>query len=283
VDGSTTRNLRSGLKRGIGSGIKVVAAATDRVRRPPAGVTVLIYHRVGRRAAVEMDLDAAVFDDQMAELAASGRVVDLDTAIAILDGTAARPALDPVVITFDDGTADFAEVAVPILERHGVPALMYLATGFLDDGRAFPYDGTPMSWAAARDALTSGVVTYGSHTHTHALLDRIPPAAATEELDRSIDRIATETGIAPRHFAYPKAVPPSAPVDALVRVRFASAALAGTRRNPYGATDPLALARSPIQAGDGMAWFRRKVDGGLGLEDRLRDAANRIRYRGAST
>ncbi|MFM8971072.1 MAG: polysaccharide deacetylase family protein [Actinomycetota bacterium] len=282
MDRSTTRNLRSGLKRGVGSGIKVAAAAADRVRRPPAGVTVLIYHRVGRRAAVEMDLDASVFDAQMAELAASGRAIDLDRALALLDGTAPRPTVDPVVVTFDDGTADFAEVAVPILERHRIPALMYLATGFLDDGRAFPHDGTPMSWSAARDALTSGVVTFGSHTHTHALLDRIAPGAAADELDRSIDRIATETGAAPRHFAYPKAVPPSAEVDALVRARFASAALAGTRRNPYGRTDPLALARSPIQAGDGMAWFRRKVDGGLGLEDRLRGVANRVRYRGAT-
>jgi peptidoglycan/xylan/chitin deacetylase (PgdA/CDA1 family) len=283
VDRSTTRNLRSGLKRGVGSGIKVLAAASDRVRRPPAGVTVLIYHRVGRRATVEMDLEAAVFDAQMAELAASGRVVDLDAALAILAGAAPRPARDPIVVTFDDGTADFAEVAVPILERHRVPALMYLATAFLDEGRSFPHDGTPMSWAAARDALTSGVVTYGSHTHTHALLDRTEPDVAASELDRSIDRIATETGTVPRHFAYPKAVPPSAPVAALVGARFASAALAGTRRNPYGATDPLALARSPIQAGDGMAWFRRKVDGGLGLEDRLREVANRVRYRGATT
>jgi peptidoglycan/xylan/chitin deacetylase (PgdA/CDA1 family) len=244
---------------------------------------VLIYHRVGRRATVEMDLEAAVFDAQMAELAASGRVVDLDAALAILAGAAPRPARDPIVVTFDDGTADFAEVAVPILERHRVPALMYLATAFLDEGRSFPHDGTPMSWAAARDALTSGVVTYGSHTHTHALLDRTEPDVAASELDRSIDRIATETGTVPRHFAYPKAVPPSAPVAALVGARFASAALAGTRRNPYGATDPLALARSPIQAGDGMAWFRRKVDGGLGLEDRLREVANRVRYRGATT
>ncbi|MFM7271115.1 MAG: polysaccharide deacetylase family protein [Actinomycetes bacterium] len=275
--------MSSGLRRAAGRAVKVGGAAYDTVRRPPAGVTVLIYHHVGRRAAVEMDLDAATFDAQMAELAASGRVVDLDSALAILDGSAPRPDRDPVVITFDDGTADFADVAVPILKRHGVPALMYLATGFLDDGDAFPYDGTPMSWAAARDALTSGVVTYGSHTHTHALLDRLPAAAATDELDRSIDRIATETGTTPRHFAYPKAVPPSAPVDALVRARFTSAALAGTRRNPYGATDPLALARSPIQAGDGMTWFRRKVDGGLGLENRLRDTVNRVRYRGATT
>ena len=279
----TSANLQSGLRRGLGTGLKAVAAAVDLVRAPAPGVTVLIYHRVGRRAAVEMDLEAAVFDAQMAELAASGRAVDLDTALAVLDGTAARPALDPVVVTFDDGTADFAEVAVPILERHGVPATMYLATAFLDEGRAFPHDGTPMSWAAARDAAASGVVTYGSHTHTHALLDRLPDAAVADELDRSIDRIATETGAAPRHFAFPKAVAPSAAADRAVRDRFASAALAGTRRNPYGATDAYALARTPIQAGDGMGWFRRKVDGGLGLEDRLRTRVNRVRYRGATT
>lgn len=279
---TTMRSARSNVRRAAGWGLKVGAAAVDGVRRPPAGVTVLIYHRVGRRVAVEMDLDAARFEDQVAELADSGRVVDLDAALAILDGSMPRPALDPVVVTFDDGTADFAEVAIPILQRYCVPALMYLATAFLDDGVAFPYDGTPMSWAAVRDTLTSGIVHYGSHTHTHALLDRLPAAEAADELDQSIDRIASETGSAPRHFAYPKAVMGSPAVDALVRTRFASAALAGTRRNPYAATDPYALARSPIQAGDGMAWFRRKVDGGLGLEDRLRGVANRVRYRGAT-
>ncbi|MFM7270471.1 MAG: polysaccharide deacetylase family protein [Actinomycetes bacterium] len=277
------RSVRSAARSAAGSGLKAVAAAADLVRPPAPGVTVLIYHRVGRRAAVEMDLDPAVFDAQMAELAASGRVVDLDAALGMLDGSGARPAFDPVVVTFDDGTADFADMAVPILERHGIPATMYLATGFLDDGRAFPHDGTPMSWAAVRDTMTSGVITYGSHTHTHALLDRLPDPEVVAELDRSIDRIGQETGTAPRHFAYPKAVAPSAGADRLVRARFASAALAGTRRNPFGSTDLHALARTPIQAGDGPAWFRRKVDGGLGLEDRLRTRVNRVRYRGATT
>lgn len=279
----TSGNRRAGLRRGLGTGLKAIAAAADRVRPPAPGITVLIYHRVGRRAAVEMDLEAAVFDAQMAELAASGRVVDLDTALGILDGTAPRRDADPVVVTFDDGTADFAEVAVPILERHGIPALMYLATAFLDEGRSFPHEGTPMSWTAARDCASTGLVTFGSHTHTHLLLDRTDPRTVTEELDRSVERIATEVGAAPRHFAYPKAVPPSAEADRLVRARFASAALAGTRRNGYGATDPHRLARTPIQAGDAMRWFRCKVDGGLGLEDRIRTGVNRLRYRGATT
>jgi len=40
-----------------------------------------------------------------------------------------------VAITFDDGYADNAEIALPILERHGLTATFFVATGFLDGGR----------------------------------------------------------------------------------------------------------------------------------------------------
>ena len=65
--------------------------------------------------------------------------------------------------------------------------------------------------------------------------------------------------------------------------RFRSAAVAGTRPNRYGATDPMRVSRSPIQRSDGMRWFRRKVQGGMALEDDLRRVANRLRYAGASS
>jgi hypothetical protein len=60
----------------------------------------------------------------------------------------------------------------------------------------------------------------------------------------------------------------SSPADAAVRARYRSAALAGTRPNPYGTTDPHRLARAPIQTSDGMRFFAAKVDGGMGVEDR---------------
>jgi len=37
-----------------------------------------------------------------------------------------------VVITFDDGYRDNLEVVAPILERYGVPAVLYLATGYVE-------------------------------------------------------------------------------------------------------------------------------------------------------
>jgi hypothetical protein len=71
--------------------------------------------------------------------------------------------------------------------------------------------------------------------------------------------------------------------DIAVRARFASAAIAGTRPNPYGAADPYRLTRSPIQLSDGMDWFHRKVAGGMRVEDDLRRIANRRRYATATT
>jgi peptidoglycan/xylan/chitin deacetylase (PgdA/CDA1 family) len=38
-------------------------------------------------------------------------------------------------ITFDDGYADNREVALPLLQHHGVTATFFIATGFLDGGR----------------------------------------------------------------------------------------------------------------------------------------------------
>jgi hypothetical protein len=85
------------------------------------------------------------------------------------------------------------------------------------------------------------------------------------------------------HFAYPKALAGSAAADRAVRRRFRSAALAGTRPNRYGASDPYRLSRSPIQRADGMRYFDQKLAGGMGFEDTLRRGLNRIRYIGAKS
>jgi peptidoglycan/xylan/chitin deacetylase (PgdA/CDA1 family) len=267
--------------------VKVAAAAIDRWRPAPAGIVVLIYHRVGAGTGVEVDLPVSMFDEQLAHLRERGPVLSLDDALVALAGPAPEgPA--PVVVTFDDGTADFVDHALPVLVRHQVPATLYAATGFIDEGRDFPDEGRPVSWAGLREACSTGLVTVGSHTHGHTLLDRLPDDEVAGELDRSIERIGTELGTPPRHFAYPKAVPPAPAAARAVAARFASAALAGTRPNPWVTTDPQRLARTPVQVSDdrthrGRTWFERKVEGGLGAEDRLRALLNRGRYAGATT
>jgi peptidoglycan/xylan/chitin deacetylase (PgdA/CDA1 family) len=269
------------LRRGR-QAVKMVAAAADTVRRPRTGLIVLIYHRVGRRASIETDLPVSLFEEQVSFLAGQAHLVTLDEGLRTIDSPPAT-ASNLVAVTFDDGTADFADVAMPVLARHRVPVTLYLATSFVEEQQPFPDDGQPLSWAAVRDAHSTGLVSVGSHTHRHSLLDRLPPDRIDHELDQSIGLIEDRLGVNAHHFAYPKAVPGSRPADRAVRARFSSAALAGTRPNPFGATDPYRLARSPVQVSDEMKWFVRKARGGLELEDRLRGILNRRRHRHAVT
>ena len=263
--------------------VKLAAAAADPVRGAGSGLVVLLYHRVGGRSASAVDLPLDLFTEQMEELAATGGVVTLDEALTLLASPAAPSGPPRVAITFDDGTGDFADVAVPVLQRLGLPATLYLATDPVESGRPFAPDAATLSWSALGDTLASGVVGVGSHTHSHVLLDRHDPRTVADDLDRSIALIQDRLGVTPRHFAYPKALPGSPAAAAAVRARFISAAIAGTRPNRYGRTDPYNLHRSPIQRADGMRWFRRKAEGGMALEDDLRRLVNRRLYEGATS
>jgi peptidoglycan/xylan/chitin deacetylase (PgdA/CDA1 family) len=271
------------MRRPLGQLVKVASAAYDVVRPAGAGLAILVYHRVGGRTPVSVDLPTPLFDAQIALLADRYQVLTLDDAVTHLAAGAPPRGKPAAVVTFDDGTADFVDEALPVLVDHGVPATLYLATAFVEDQCGFPDDGAPASWSALADAVTTGLVTIGSHTHTHLLLDRADGAAAAEELDRSIALIGERLGVKADHFAYPKALLGSEAAQGAVRDRFRSAAIAGTRLNRWAGSDLHRLARTPIQVTDGMRWFERKADGGLRLEDDLRRRVNRRRYAGATT
>jgi peptidoglycan/xylan/chitin deacetylase (PgdA/CDA1 family) len=100
-----------------------------------ARLSVLIFHRV----LLEIDplfpdeIDASRFDLICGWLKSWFNVLPLDKAVAHLNaGTLPGRA---ACITFDDGYADNFQVALPILQRHGLTATFFISTGFLDGGR----------------------------------------------------------------------------------------------------------------------------------------------------
>jgi peptidoglycan/xylan/chitin deacetylase (PgdA/CDA1 family) len=267
-------------ERQLRRSFKVICSLADRARRRSPGVVILLYHRVGGGSSLEVDLEPSLFDEQMEALSASGHVVSLGEALDAL--TRQPPPTEPrVVVTFDDGTADFADVALPIITRHRVPVTLYLATAFVEGGMSWPDGGRPLSWSALADACATKLVEIGSHTHAHRLLDRLPARDVADELDRSIELIRDRLGRTPVDFAYPKAVLGSPAATTAVRQRFRSAALAGTRINEYGHADPYRLGRSPIQVSDGIRWFTQKAAGGMALEGAARAWVDRVRYQHA--
>lgn len=287
-------NLAAGIKRPIGRSaaratrlaLKATSAAHDRVAPPEPGVTILAYHRVGGGSKSRVDLDPKLFAEQMSLLADEASTMHLAEAAARLapggsDGlcSSESPSSGPaVVVTFDDGTVDFIDHALPILVEHGIPAAYYVATDFIESGRAFPAAGHPMSWSALHDAISTGLVTVGSHTHTHTVMDKLNPSDADQELRRAFELIGERLGVKAEHFAYPKGVFGGDAVERIVAKRHKTAALVAGGVNRPGSTNLLRLDRVPIQTSDGLSFFRRKIAGGMRLESMIRNAVNRRRY-----
>ena len=104
----------------------------------PAGrrarLAVLIFHRVHERpdSLFPGDMHAAVFRERMLWIREWFNVLPLEEAVgALARGTLPARALS---ITFDDGYADNATVAIPILRELALPATVFVSTGFLDGG-----------------------------------------------------------------------------------------------------------------------------------------------------
>lgn len=98
-------------------------------------LSILIYHRVLSQAdslrASEPTVES--FDWQMQLLKLYFQPLSLSEALRRLnDGSLPKNA---VCVTFDDGYADNATLALPILKKHGIPATIFVSTGFLDGGR----------------------------------------------------------------------------------------------------------------------------------------------------
>lgn len=102
-----------------------------------SGLMVLIYHRVLPQPDPMLpdEADAAMFTMQMSVISRYFRVAPLQQALGELQQ--GRLRTPTVAVTFDDGYADNLEVALPVLERFGIPATVFVAPGFLDGGLMF--------------------------------------------------------------------------------------------------------------------------------------------------
>lgn len=127
-------------RTGIGD---LVLRARARVWSPY--LTVLTYHRVRDVAPDEpfdtgvVDATPAQLDRQLAFLRERFRFVELDEVRAHVVRRKPLPP-NPVLVTFDDGYRDCLDVALPILERHGVRAAFFIATSYVTERRLFWWD-----------------------------------------------------------------------------------------------------------------------------------------------
>jgi peptidoglycan/xylan/chitin deacetylase (PgdA/CDA1 family) len=119
-------------------------------RRAVPPFLILIYHRVHPEPGPFMidPVPPERFELQMRHLARAYRPLPLGELLErSRAGTVPEGA---VAVTFDDGYADNAEHAMPILARHRIPATVFLVTGCIGTGRIPWHDEVLLAFASAR-------------------------------------------------------------------------------------------------------------------------------------
>jgi peptidoglycan/xylan/chitin deacetylase (PgdA/CDA1 family)/CelD/BcsL family acetyltransferase involved in cellulose biosynthesis len=113
------------LSVGSGNGRKI-----SWYRRKEACARILYYHRVNDEHDPFFPAHStSVFDAQMRYIARHYKVVGLGELLAHLEGESTEPV---IAITFDDGYKDNYQNALPILQRYGLPAVIFITTGSID-------------------------------------------------------------------------------------------------------------------------------------------------------
>ncbi|MDO8837058.1 MAG: polysaccharide deacetylase family protein [Vicinamibacterales bacterium] len=126
-------------------------------------------------------------------------------------GTLRDAVLQPgrrAVVTFDDGYLDNLQRGLPVLERLGVPATVFVVSS--DVG------GRAVRWAESGESLAADLMGWddlrrlqesgweiGSHGHWHVHLDRHAPQAQRENVFLGRSAVERELGSVPVSFAYP--------------------------------------------------------------------------------
>jgi peptidoglycan/xylan/chitin deacetylase (PgdA/CDA1 family) len=184
---------------------RLIGELTTKPAGIPAGpatyVPILYYHYIRTnpnprdRVGFGLSTPPAAFAAQMQYLANHGfHVVSLHQAVLAVKNHTALPAR-PVVLTFDDGYADFFTNAVPILQHHG-----FTATSFVVSGRMGWGGYMSPSQIVAADGMG---FTIGAHTVDHVALAAQAPSRASWQIRQSKLTLEGLLGHPVLDFAYP--------------------------------------------------------------------------------
>jgi peptidoglycan/xylan/chitin deacetylase (PgdA/CDA1 family) len=170
-------------------------------------LAILTYHSLDNSGSV-VSASREAFEAQMSALAEAGfRGVSLREALAYREARNAWPERS-VALTFDDGYANFYEVAAPALAAHGFTATVFVISGHVG-GRndwAPPPEGlgerSLLSWSQLAE-LSSAGIEIGAHTRRHRDLRRLSASEALDEIGGSRLEIEERLGQSVESFAYP--------------------------------------------------------------------------------
>lgn len=223
----------------------------------------LCYHTVSERWDHPMAVTPARLERHVTSLLNKGYDFGVLTE-SVLVPHAGRTA----AVTFDDGFRDVVRYALPVLERLGVPATVFVPTWFIGTDKPLAWLGfdsssstapsedlMPMSWADLTLLVAAGWEV-GSHSRTHPRLRELGDDELAEELGASREDCERQLGTPCTSLAYP-----FGDVDDRVAAaaRQAGYAVGATLARQAGRANALRTPRICVNRVDGQLRFASKV------------------------
>ena len=202
--------------------------------------SILMYHYVRsvdsradplgfRLSVISQELDKEVASMKMAGY----------SSISIDDYLAGKGDAKSVVMTFDDGYADFYTDAYPILKKYGWSATAYIITGKVG------HSGY-LTWTQIR-ALRDGGIEIGAHTVDHNDLSQQTPDAQYHEIFDSKATLEKQLGQTVTAFCYPSGRYSAVTESLVQQAGFTSATTTHPGLASKSQYDPFQLPRIRIQ------------------------------------
>lgn len=230
-------------------------------------IPILMYHSIsisGNAKFKQFTVAPQRFAQQMAYLHAHAYT---PMTVSQLMQARTQPALmptKPIVLTFDDGLADFFTAALPILRQYQFGATLYITTAYIDaTSRWLRHEGEahrPMlTWEQVRAVQRAGIEC-GGHTHTHPQLDVLSRAAAAEEITRCKQLLEEQLAQPVLSFAYPFGYYTGL-IQQLVQDAGYQSACAVKHTMSTSTTNPFALTRLMVSANMQLHDFEALLSG----------------------
>jgi peptidoglycan/xylan/chitin deacetylase (PgdA/CDA1 family) len=240
--------LRSRFARGAKAAMLAAGFYRRRLNRKSfPGAAVLCYHSVfdessavGSMAFRDLHVNVSALDAHCRVLRTHCDPIRLQDLIDFRTG-ARRPPARPVLVTFDDAYRSVYTLALPILQAHGIPAVVFASTepvetrtyywfdaasfthgdAGVEPWKSLPYEVLKRQSAAITTKVVSGhpnepmtieeIVDLsrvpgfeiGAHTSTHPILARAGDIEQEQELAESRALLQRWTGARIRALAYP--------------------------------------------------------------------------------
>ena len=228
-------------------------------------VPILMYHEIAPAAQTRSRL--AVPPEAFAEQVAYLRDAGFETVTAgqlaeVMAGRASRLPERPIVLTFDDGFEDLHRRAMPVLDRVGYTATVFVTTGWVQDAglHAAPRrPGRMLSWSQIAEAAQAGMEV-GAHSWQHPQLDQLRGLMLREELYASKTHLEDRLGTPVPGLAYPFGYSNSR-VRQVARDAGHDYACAVSNVLLKGSPDPLALPRLTVRRSTSLQTFQQVAQG----------------------